>query len=179
MADAPKTEGAAEAPAPKKKGALLMILVAVVALAIGGGAAFFLVGGKSDNAEAADSKDGEKGEKGEKGKAKHKEPAQFVKLDPPFVVNFEAKGLMRFLQVTVEVMTRDPETVELIKKNDPMIRNDLILLFGNQKYESISTREGKEQLRADALKVVAKVIGEEGGKAEKVEQLFFTSFVMQ
>ena len=178
MADAPKLEAAPEAPKPKKKGALIMILVAVVALAIGGGAAFFLVG-KSDNAEAADSEDGGKDAKGKKGEAKPKEPAQYVKLDPPFVVNFEAKGLMRFLQVTVEVMTRDPETVELIKKNDPMIRNDLILLFGNQKYESISTREGKEQLRADALKVVAKVIGEEGGKAEKVEQLFFTSFVMQ
>jgi flagellar FliL protein len=178
MADAPKTEGAAEAPAPKKKGALLMILVAVVALAIGGGAAFFLVGGKSDQTEAAE-KDGKEGEKGKKAEAEHKEPAQYVKLDPPFVVNFEAKGLMRFLQVTVEVMTRDPETVELIKKNDPMIRNDLIMLFGNQKYETISTREGKEQLRGDALKVVQKVIGEEGGKAEKVEQLFFTSFVMQ
>ena len=175
MADAPKTE-AAEAPAPKKKGALMMILVAIVALAVGGGAAFFFIGGKSDKAEAADTKDGAKGKGGE---AKPKEPAQYVKLDPPFVVNFEAKGLMRFLQVTVEVMTRDLETVELIKKNDPMIRNDLILLFGNQKYESISTREGKEQLRTEALKVVAKIVADEGGKAEKVEQLYFTSFVMQ
>jgi flagellar protein FliL len=176
MADAPKTEVATEAPAPKKKGALMMLLIAVVALGIGGGAAFFLVGGKSDKAEAADSK---AGEPGKKGAAKHKEPAQYVRLDPPFVVNFEAKGLMRFLQVAVEVMTRDPETVELIKKNDPMIRNDLILLFGNQQYESISTREGKELLRAEALKVVAKIIAEEGGKADKVEQLYFTSFVMQ
>jgi flagellar FliL protein len=171
MADAPKSDGGTEA-APKKKGALLMIFVAVVALAAGGGGAYFFVGGKADKSASSD-------ENGAEGEGKHKLPAQFVKLDPPFVVNFEAKGLMRFLQVSIEVMTRDPETVDLIKKNDPMIRNDLILLFGNQKYESISTREGKELLRAEALKVVSKVIGDEGGKAEKVEQLYFTSFVMQ
>jgi flagellar protein FliL len=175
MADAPKpAEGApAQAEAPKKKPWLLIVIVVVV-LAAGGGGAFFFLGSKDKTAATE-----EEGKAGKGAESKHKEPAQYVKLDPPFVVNFEAKGLMRFLQVTVEVMTRDPLTIELIKKNDPMIRNDLIMLFGNQQYESISTREGKEQLRAEALKVVAKVVGDEGGKAGNVEQLYFTSFVMQ
>jgi flagellar FliL protein len=177
MADAPKpADGApAETAAPKKK-PWLLIAIMVAVLAAGGGGAFFFLGGKDE--KAATEQDG-KGKKEKKAESKHKEPAQYVKLDPPFVVNFEAKGLMRFLQVAVEVMTRDPETIELIKKNDPMIRNDLIMLFGNQQYESISTREGKEKLRAEALKVIAKVVGAEGGKADKVEQLYFTSFVMQ
>ena len=86
---------------------------------------------------------------------------------------------MRFLQVTVELMTRDPHTAEVIKQNNPMIRNDLIMLFGSQQYESISTREGKDKLRAEALATVAAVIDAEGGDGKKVEQLFFTSFVMQ
>ena len=169
MSDA-KPEGA-EAP-PAKKSPLMMIIIAVVALAIGGGAAFFFVG-KKDNKAAGEGDDGEHAESAEK------LPAQYVKLEPPFVVNFEAKGLMRFLQVTVEVMTRDAATIDLINKNDPMIRNDLIMLFGSQRYEDISTREGKEKLRADALKVVADIITGEGGDGKKVEQLFFTSFVMQ
>ena len=169
MAEEQKTD----APAPKKKPLLLIIVVVVVALAAGGGAYFFF--GAKDKAAAA-----EQGEKGE-GKASDepKLPAQYVKLDPPFVVNFEAKGLMRFLQVAVEVMTRDPHTAELLEKNNPMIRNDLIMLFGSQKYEDISTREGKEKLRADALSTVSKIIESEGGEAKKVEQLYFTSFVMQ
>ncbi|HVF15450.1 MAG TPA: flagellar basal body-associated FliL family protein, partial [Steroidobacteraceae bacterium] len=70
-------------------------------------------------------------------------------------------------------------TAEIITKNDPMIRNDLIMLFGSQQYESISTREGKDKLRAEALATVAKIIDGEGGEGKKVEQLFFTSFVMQ
>lgn len=169
MSEEPKTD----APAPKKKPLLLIIVIAVAALAAGGGVYFF-VGGK-DKAVA-----GEQGKKGADAEdAKPKLPAQYVKLDPPFVVNFEAKGLMRFLQVAVEVMTRDPHTAELLEKNNPMIRNDLIMLFGSQKYEDISTREGKEKLRADALSTVSKIIESEGGEAKKVEQLYFTSFVMQ
>jgi flagellar FliL protein len=103
----------------------------------------------------------------------------YVKLDPPFVANFEAKGLMRFLQVSVEIMTRDTATAELVKQHDPMIRNDLLMLFGSQTYESISTLEGKDQLRASALSTVQKIIQAEGGNSKNVEQLYFTSFVMQ
>lgn len=171
-------EAKAEAAAPaKKKPILLIAIIAVVLLGGGGGAAFFFMGKKDEQtAEQGD----EKGEKGEKGKKEeHKLPAQYVKLDPPFVVNFEAKGLMRFLQVTVEVMTRDPETKDIMEKNNPMIRNDLIMLFGSQTYDTISTREGKEKLRTDALETVGKIIKAEGGDDKKVEQLYFTSFVMQ
>jgi len=53
------------------------------------------------------------------------------------------------------------------------------MLFSNQTYETISTREGKEKLRTEALDVVSKVIADEGGKGKYVEQLYFTSFVMQ
>jgi flagellar protein FliL len=170
MAEDAKPEAAA-APA-KKKPILLIAIVAVVLLAGGGGAAFFFMGGKKDEQSAEHDTKGKKA-------AEPKLPAQYVKLDPPFVVNFEAKGLMRFLQVTVEVMTRDPATKDIMEKNNPMIRNDLIMLFGSQTYDTISTREGKEKLRTDALATVGKVIKSEGGDDKKVEQLYFTSFVMQ
>jgi flagellar protein FliL len=110
---------------------------------------------------------------------KPKAPALYVEFEPPFVVNFEAKGVMRFLQVSVQVMTRDAETAELVKQHDPKLRNDLLLLFGSQTYETISTLEGKEHLRNEALQTVAKVIDDEGGEGKTVEQLYFTSFVMQ
>jgi flagellar FliL protein len=108
-----------------------------------------------------------------------KRPAQYIAFDPPFVVNFENAGLMRFLQVSVEVMTRDEQTAQLLRLHDPRLRNDLLLLLGNQTYEAIATREGKEALRAQALQAVAAVISAEGGKGAQVEQLYFTSFVMQ
>jgi flagellar protein FliL len=103
----------------------------------------------------------------------------YIALDPPFVVNFEAQQLVRFLQVTVQLMTRDPQTVELLHANDPVVRNDLLLLFGNQRYEVISTRAGKENLRKLALDTARHVVEQAGGKPDRVEAVYFTSFVMQ
>jgi len=162
----------ASAPAPAKKAGrswLVIILGALVAAAAAGGAAYyFIVARHAAPAEAGALK-----------ADKPKAPPVYVKLDPPFVANFEAKGMMRFLQVAVEIMTRDPVTAELLKQHDPRIRNDLLMLFGNQQYDSISTLAGKDRLRAAALDSVRKIIGAEGGDSAKVEQLYFTSFVMQ
>jgi len=160
---------AAPAEAAPKKSKLLLIIVGVVVLcaAVGGGV-YFAMGGKHEPAQEKAA-----------GESEPKLPATYVKLDPPFVVNFESKGMMRFLQITLEIMTRDPVTADLIKQHDPMIRNDLLLLFSNQTYETISSREGKEKLRSDALETVRKIIEREGGKARNVEELYFTSFVMQ
>jgi flagellar FliL protein len=194
MAETPKDDEAATEsaePVAKKSSKKLLIIIAAAVLVLGGGgaAAYFMLGHGDEEAVAEEEspvKDGkgkaktakEKGKKDKK-EEKPKAPAQYVKLDPPFVTNFESKGLVRFLQITVEVMTRDPATVEMLKLHDPMIRNDLLLLLSNQQYEVISTRQGKEQLRTEALQTVAKVISSEGGDGKTVEQLFFTSFVMQ
>jgi flagellar protein FliL len=158
---------------PAGKSKLRLILIATAALVVlgGGAAAYIMLAGGDPKDKTAES---------EKAAAEHaKGPALYVALDPPFVVNFEAEQLVRFLQVTVQVMSRDPATIELIKTNDPVVRNDLLLLLGNQEYAVISSREGKEQLRLSALDAVRKVVTSAGGKAEAVEAVYFTSFVMQ
>ena len=162
LAEGEEGEGEGEAAPPKSKKMLFIILAAVL-LAGGGGAYFFLKGGKGDA----------------KAEVVPVLPPIYVNLDPPFVVNFEAESMVRFLQVTVSVMTRDPHTEEIIKKNDPRIRNDLLLLLSNQHYKDISTREGKDKLRSAALEAVRADVLDAGGEAAKVENLFFTAFVMQ
>ena len=170
MADVPVLEAAAEEAAPKgkKKTLLIVIVLAVLLLAGGGTGAWF-----------AFAPHGHNNKKHTEVKKEPPAPALYVALDPPFVVNFEAEQQVRFLQVTAQLMTRDPATVELLKANDPVVRNDLLLLFGNQKYSVISTREGKESLRAQTLAAVRKIVANAGGKPEKVEAVYFTSFVMQ
>lgn len=106
-------------------------------------------------------------------------PPVYLALEPPFVVNFEAQEAVRFLQVSVQLMTRDPATAEAIKTHDPVIRNDLLMLLSNHTYEQVSTREGKEALRAACLEAVRAVVKRERGDPASVESLYFTSFVMQ
>lgn len=175
MSEATTTDAA---PAGKSGRSMLVIILAIVLVAgVAGGGVYFFTAKKADAAAASDEKktDGAKPSVSKKPKG----PAVYVKLDPPFVANFEAKGQMRFLQVSVEVMTRDVATADLLKLHDPIIRNDLLMLFGNQQYETISTLEGKDKLRAAARALVGKVVSAEGGDAKQVEQLYFTSFVMQ
>jgi flagellar FliL protein len=180
----PEAEGAAPVTPKKSSKKLLIISVAAAIVLIGGGAgAYFAFFNNGDVADAPDGKkDGKKDAKGKKvAPAKHevKLPAQFVPLDPPFVVNFEPGASARFLQITVQLMTRDMEMVEFLKQNTPIIRNDLLLLFGNKRVEEVSTNEGKEALRTAALAAVRKIVADEGHEPKSVESVYFTSFVMQ
>jgi flagellar protein FliL len=185
-------------PAAKGSNRRLLIIIAAAVLVLGGGGAgafFFMHKDAADEAVTADADEGEpaadatdakkekgksKGKKDKKGKAAEpKAPAIYVEFQPPFVVNFDAKGVMRFLQVSIQVMTRDHETSELIKLHDPKIRNNMLLLLGSQTLDTISTMEAKEALRKKALETIAKIVEDEGGEGKKVEDLYFTSFVMQ
>ena len=159
-------EGAEAAPAGGRK--RLIIIIAAVLVLVGGGAGAWLEFGGSHDAK--DTK---------KDTAAEKLPPHYITLDPPFVVNFEAESMVRFLQVTVGVMTRDLAVEAIVKENDPRVRNDLLMILGNQTYTSVSTAEGKEALRTRCLDAVRNIVKEMGGDATKVEALYFTSFVMQ
>ena len=162
MAD--PTPDATGAPARKRR-LPLIIAIAVVVLGAGGGATWWFLGrGEAHDAAAA--------------AAPPAEPI-YVALDPPFVVNFEAGAQVRFLQVAVQAMTREPAVAELVKRHDPMVRNALLLLLAGQSYESLATREGKEALRRRALEELRTVVKAQGGDGAKLEDLYFTSFVMQ
>ena len=156
---------------PKSKKGLIIGIVALLVLGGGGAGAYFAFGHKAD----------EKGGKEEKAKVEEKEklPPRYIALDPPFVVNFEAESAVRFLQVTAQIMTRDPETEKLVKENDPRLRNDLLLILGGQTYASVSTTEGKEALRTKCLEATRTIVKDMGGEPAKIEALYFTSFVMQ
>lgn len=94
------------------------------------------------------------------------------------VVNFSQKGPARFLQVDMQAMVFSPAVSAAIETHMPAIRNDILLLLGSQTYESVSTREGKEQLREQIKQAIQRIL-EQHGVAGTVEAIYFTSFVMQ
>ena len=113
--DAPKVSG--------KSKMLIIVLCSLLAAGAAGGAVYFMTAAKGDEKHAeTEAAPGAK------------TPAIYSKFDPPFVVNFQNKGQMRFLQVSIEVMTRDVATADLIKQHDPKLRNDLLMLLGGQAF---------------------------------------------
>jgi flagellar FliL protein len=169
--EAAKVEAATreEGEAPKKKkGKLLFVILAVVLIA-GGAGAWFAFKPKPDAAEAQAPAE----------KTTPKTAALYFKFDPAFVVNFGGEGSARYLQVMVEAMTREPPTLEMIKNNEPAVRNDLVLLFSSQDNATLLSPDGKEKLRNATLEVVRKIVAAEGGDPKSVENVYFTSFVIQ
>ena len=65
-----------------------------------------------------------------------------------------------------------------VTEHTPVIRNNLILLYGNSKYEVVTTREGKEQMLSDGLSEIQAVLSEQIGEPG-VEALYFTALVIQ
>jgi len=159
-----EVEEGAEQPAKGGKKGLIIGMVLLLLLGGGGFAGWKMFAGKGDPA---------------KKEAEVKLPPRYITLDPPFVVNFEAESMVRFLQVTVGVMTRDLEIEKLVKDNDPRVRNDLLMILANQTYDTVASLEGKETLRQRCLESIRTIVKEMGGDPQKVEALYFTSFVMQ
>jgi flagellar FliL protein len=103
--------------------------------------------------------------------------AVYYAIDPPLVVNFEDGSVVRFLQITMEVMAHDQKAIDSVQKNIPLIRNNLLLLMSNRNYQTLMSREGKDKLRAEALAEIRAVQKKQGG--EDVDDVLFTSFVVQ
>lgn len=161
-------EGEEPTPAPKKKGGgLVVILAALIALGGAGGAGwyFFLRAPADETTELAAAE------------PVHADPIYFT-LAENLVVNFRSPGGTRFLQVGIDLMTYDEEGAHTLEKHAPVLRSNLILLLSDQSQDTLLSREGKEQLRAEALAEVRKAMTELDGHPV-VEALYFTSFVMQ
>lgn len=161
----------AEQPVKSGRGKLIVICL-VATLLVGGATVGGLFYAGILGAKATETADGE---------ASVSEPTKeaiYVSLHPAFTANFEKKGGARFLQVSVEVMTREPDVEKLVKTHMPAIRNDLLMLFSARSSDSLTTPEGKQQLQAETLSAVQEILMRESGDPG-VEAVYFTSFVME
>lgn len=166
----------------------IVILAVVLASIISGGAVgltmFLLASDSQQPAASAKAKDadtddeeGEEDEEDEEGEAVEG-PQIYHSLDPKFVVSFNDQRNMRFMQFTVQIMTRDENVISQIQEHNPAIRSNLLLLFYNKTSDMMSSREGKEQLLLEITEDInaslEKLVGASG-----VEAAYFESFLIQ
>lgn len=106
-------------------------------------------------------------------------PAIFQSLLPPLVINIkDADGDVHFMQMSLEAMSRQQHVINAMREHTPVIRNNLILLYGSALYESVITREGKEALLADGLAEIQSIMRPHIGDG-RVEALYFTDLIIQ
>jgi len=176
----------------KKGGAstLKIIIISVtLAVILGGGlvgGTFYFVSNMDADNAASVNKDGtdsedEEGDD-EVADSKPAEPPKYYSMDPKFVVGFSNQSKARFMQFSLEIMSRDSDVIKQIEEHMPVVRSSLLMLFGVQGYEVMVTREGKEKLLADTTNdinmTLQKITGDEEPVAV-VEATYFNSFVIQ
>lgn len=148
--------------APPKKSLMPVMLAALLAAGLAGGGAWYYAT-QGSAATPAEPK---------------LLPAQYHKLDPSLVVNIDDGGGLRYLQVELQVMARDPLVFAAVDAHAPAIRDGLLSLFGRYKYAELMAPEGREKLRVEALAVIRAAVPD-AQQADTLEALYFTSFVMQ
>jgi len=171
-------EDAAAAPPAEKKSSpmklvIVMIVGAILLVAVSMGGVFFLM--KSMGMGASGGAD-----HGQPAHDVSKEPPIYFPLEPAFVVNFKDRGRTRFLQVSMQVMTRDKEIITAMETHMPLIRNNILLVLSNQDSEILHSTDGKEQIRQQSLEELKNILVKETGRVDvNIEGLYFTSFVTQ
>jgi len=163
-APATATQSAVPARPKRRLWPLLLILVVVFAGGAGGGW-WWWQGRQQADAEATPAKP-------------IRQPARYVALEPSFVVNLADTDAVRYLQADLQVVTRDPATLESLDAHLPSIRNRLLRLFGQQQSRQLAQRAGKERLQQAARDEVRALLKAEG-EPDKVEAVIFTSLVTQ
>lgn len=104
--------------------------------------------------------------------------AIYIPLKPSIVVNYGGPGRLKYIKADISVRLQDAKAANSVRHHMPYIRNNLVMLFSAQTEESISSQEGKEALRKEALQEVREVIMAED-RQEGVIDLFFNAFLIQ
>ncbi len=185
--------------AGKKAGlstAKIIIIAVTLTLLLGGGlvgGTFYFVSGmnpaqtsptkntadKTVDSDEAENTDEEADDEEEVVEDKATEPPQYYSMDPKFVVSFSNQKFARFMQFSLEIMSRDGDIIKKVETHNPVIRSSLLMLFGGQGYDEMVTREGKENLLNEVVADINSTLNKITGDADGIEAAYFTSFVIQ
>lgn len=114
---------------------------------------------------------------GEEAAASAKVETSYIDLQPAFVTNYGGPGRLRFLRAEVSVRVEVGKEPAVLR-HMPAIRDKLIMLLSRQTDDAVSTMEGKELMRQDALLAIQEFLNSEEGE-HGVRDLLFAKFVVQ
>jgi flagellar FliL protein len=159
-------QNAEEAPAGGKKKLIFIIVGALLLVGISIGVTLVLFSGGEEEEQVVEVDTGP-----EKG------PPVYTELEA-FTVNLEPQDPVDYLRVEIKVLSYYEDVTAQLVKHKPLIRNDLTVLFAQQKSTDLRTEEGKQKLQQAVLEKIQSAI-DRYGKGGEVANAFFVDFVMQ
>ena len=112
--------------------------------------------------------------------ANGKDEIRYITLQPTFVTNYgyTERGRLKYLKADVSVRVADLEAETAVKEHFPYLRNNIVLLLSRQDEATVSTSEGREKMRLEAMEELRGILEQETGKPY-IEDLMFSNFVVQ
>jgi flagellar FliL protein len=102
----------------------------------------------------------------------------YVSLVPPLVGNYQSSGRLKLYKADISLRVGSPEAQARVEHHEPLIRNQLVMLFSQQTEASLSGLEAKENLRQQALTQVQQALEQEESQP-LVEDLLFNNLIIQ
>lgn len=159
-----------------RSGMLIPILIGVVGLLLGtvgaGGAVFFYMQGQVNAARAEGAAGGTGAEMPSDNGTLIGSSAEVIQLGQ-FTVNLRDSAGGRLLQMELAVEANG-DAARLVEDREAQLRDAVLMLASDYSYLELEGLEGKLRLRDEIHRRVNTVLN-----PEKVERVYFTSFVVQ
>lgn len=99
-------------------------------------------------------------------------------VKPEFVVNLTGKGRPQFAMLEMSVAVNDEKALDIMEQNAPELRNDILMMLGEQDAQSLAGNSGKVALRERTSELVDELLTKHyaGGR---VVDVYLTRFVVQ
>lgn len=91
------------------------------------------------------------------------EGVNYLPIKPPVVVNYGNSGVgkVKYIKAEISLRVEDAHSAEEVSHHMPLIRDTLIMLLSTATDEQMSSGEGKDEMRTEALEKVNEAIEEQ------------------
>ncbi len=100
----------------------------------------------------------------------------YHKLRPSIVTNLS--GGPSYIRCDVQVLIEDADRAQVVELHSPALRHEMLMLIAARDGKALSTAEGKEDLRQEALETFRRIMRERSGK-NTIEDLYFTAYYVR
>lgn len=103
----------------------------------------------------------------------------YYTLAPDLTTNIHTKGQrIGYLQVRIDLMVADNSYIPDLERHDPLIRDAIINMIGQQSEDKVKTLAGREELRKELMEYLNGILLAETGRT-LISELLFTKYLYQ